>query len=220
MKMRMNNGQRKEMSCSWLLVGKTHFCENSARDQYCASHAFKIRKGVIIPQPCKGCGRGTKSRVQLCVQCGQDIHRRVLNLLTGRWISPNRKLFQKLIREGYRYANRLSDYLEDIGTICVGEFELDPLADFYYPALIPPLSILASRADIREEFAISVESVVEGITWDREETKAWRDDILKKFLHHPDLVFSRYKPNALYDAFTRTDVLEPEHVLALTRLLG
>jgi len=59
-----------------------------------------------------------------------------------------------------------------------------------------------------------------GITWDREETKAWRDDILKKFLHHPDLVFSRYKPNALYDAFTRTDVLEPEHVIALTRLLG
>src|SRR5688572_7583577 len=70
-----------------------------------------------------------------------DIHRTVLNLLTGRWISTNGKLFQKLIREGYRYANRLSDYLEDIGTICAGEFELDPLADFYYPALIPPLSI-------------------------------------------------------------------------------
>ena len=91
-----------------------------------------------------------------------DIHRRVLNLLTGRWISPNGKLFQKLIREGYRYANRLSDYLEDIGTICVGEFELDPLADFYYPALIPPLSVLAIRADIRKNFPISVKSVVVG----------------------------------------------------------
>ena len=75
MKMSMNNGQRKEMSCNWLLVGKTHFCEKLARDQYCASHAFKIRKGVIIPQPCKGCGRGTKSSVQLCVQCGQDKER-------------------------------------------------------------------------------------------------------------------------------------------------
>src|ERR1043165_5685566 len=83
-----------------------------------------------------------------------DIHRTVLNLLTGRWISPNGKLFQKLIREGYRYANRLSDYLEDIGTICAGEFELDPLADFYYPALIPPLSILASRSDIHKNFPI------------------------------------------------------------------
>ena len=91
-----------------------------------------------------------------------DIHRTVLNLLTGRWISPNGKLFQKLIREGYRYANRLSDYLEDIGTICAGEFELDPLADFYYPALILPLSVLAIRADIYEKFIISVESAVMG----------------------------------------------------------
>ena len=91
-----------------------------------------------------------------------DIHRTVLNLLTGRWISLNGKLFQKLICEGYRYANRLSDYLEDIGTICVGDFELDPLADFYYPALILPLSILASRSDIHKNFPITVDSAVEG----------------------------------------------------------
>ncbi|GET03836.1 hypothetical protein GLOIN_2v1709137 [Rhizophagus clarus] len=208
MKMSMNNGQRKEMPCNWLLVGETRFCKNSTRDQYCASHAFKIRKGVIIPQPCKGCGRGTKSSVQLCVQCGQesDIHRTVLNLLTGRWISPNGKLFQKMIREGYRYTNRLSDYLEDIGAICVGDFELDPLADFYYPALIPPLSILA---DIHKNFPITVDSAVEEITWEREETKAWSNDILVKFLHHPNLVPSKYRPNSLYDAFTKTSVLGP-----------
>ncbi|PKK58477.1 hypothetical protein RhiirC2_857771, partial [Rhizophagus irregularis] len=53
------------------LIGETRFCKNLTRDQYCASHTFKIRKGVIISQPCKGCGRGTKSSVQLCVQCGQ-----------------------------------------------------------------------------------------------------------------------------------------------------
>ena len=91
-----------------------------------------------------------------------DVEKTVLNILTGRWIDPNRKLFQKLIREGYKYADRLSDYLEDIGTIYVGEFELDPLVDFYHPALIPPLSILASRADIRKNFPISVESAVMG----------------------------------------------------------
>ncbi|GET60124.1 hypothetical protein GLOIN_2v1611483 [Rhizophagus irregularis DAOM 181602=DAOM 197198] len=250
--MSMNNGQRKEISCNWLLVKKTHFCEKSAQDQYCAFHAFKIRKGVIIPQPCKGCERGTKSSVQLCVQCGQesDIHRTVLNLLTGRWISLNGKLFQKLICEGYRYANRLSDYLEDIGTICVGDFELDPLADFYYSALIPPLSILASRSDIHKNFPITVDSAVEGgmslfilkknkrsslqnlmemnysnlftlveITWEREETKAWSNDILVKFLHHPNLGPSKYRPNSLYDAFTKTSVLGSEYILALARAL-
>ena len=178
-----------------------------------------------------------------------DIHRTVLNLLTGRWISPDGKLFQKLIREGYRYANRLSDYLEDIGTMHVGEFELDPLVDFYYPALIPPLSILASRADIHKNFSITVDSAVESrmslfileknkrsllqnlmemnysnlstlieITWEREETKAWRNDILVKFLHHPNLVPSKYRPNSLYDAFTKTSVLGPEHILALSRI--
>jgi len=67
-----------------------------------------------------------------------------------------------LIRKGYKYVDRLSDYLEDIGIIYVGEFELDPLADFYHPALIPPLSILTSRADIRKNFPISVESAVVG----------------------------------------------------------
>ena len=179
-----------------------------------------------------------------------DIHRTVLNLLTGRWISLNGKLFQKLICEGYRYANRLSDYLEDIGTICVGEFELDPLADFYYSALIPPLSILASRSDIHKNFPITVDSAVEGgmslftlkknkrsllqnlmemnysnlstlveITWEREETKAWSNDILVKFLHHPNLVPSKYRPNSLYDAFTKTSVLGSEHILALARAL-
>jgi hypothetical protein len=45
-----------------------------------------------------------------------DAEKTVLNILTGRWIDPNGKLFQKLIHEGYKYADRLLDYLEDIGT--------------------------------------------------------------------------------------------------------
>ncbi|GBB87529.1 hypothetical protein RclHR1_00140033 [Rhizophagus clarus] len=135
-------------------------------------------------------------------------------------IKTNGKLFQKLIHKGYRCANRLLDYLENIGTISVGEFELDPLADFYHPALIPPLSTLAERVDIRKKFIISMESVVMGgvslftleknkcsslqnliqknyssdnlsilieITWEREEMKTWRDDLLVKFLYHSNL---------------------------------
>ena len=128
---------------------------------------------------------------------------------------------------------------------------MDPLVDFYHPALIPPLSILANRADIRKNFPISVESAIMrgaslfsleknkrpalqnliqmnysidnlttliGITWEQEEMKTWRNDALMKFLHHPDLVLSKYKPNALYDAFTKTDVLEAGHILALARM--
>ncbi|CAG8495862.1 1818_t:CDS:2 [Diversispora eburnea] len=158
--------------------------------------------------------------VSLDMLTSNTIHA-ILNLLTGRWIDPNGKLLQKLIREGYKYADKLSDYLEDIETMYIGEFALDPLADFYYPALIPPLSILASRSDIRKKFPISVESAVVrlftlekkindppiqsnyssdnlsaliGITWERGETKAWRNNVLMKFLHHPNLAPSEHRP--------------------------
>ncbi|KAF0525720.1 hypothetical protein F8M41_014358 [Gigaspora margarita] len=139
---------------------------------------------------------------------------------------------------------------EDIGTIYDGDFELDPLVRFFHPALIPPLSILANRSDIREKFLISVESAVEGgislftleknkrsllqnliqmnyssanltiligIIWKEEEVKAWRNDVLIKFLHHPNLAPSKHRPGALYDAFIKMNVLGPEHMLALAQ---
>ncbi|CAG8606974.1 2566_t:CDS:2 [Gigaspora margarita] len=154
------------------------------------------------------------------------------------------------MQAGYKYIDRLSDYLEDIGTMYVREFELDPLADFYYLALIPPLSVLAIRADICEKFIISVKSAVMGemslftleknkqsllqnliqmnysidnlttlieITWKQEEIKTWRNDVLMKLLHHSNLAPSKYRPGALYDAFTKTSVLGPKHILALAR---
>jgi hypothetical protein len=54
-----------------------------------------------------------------------------------------------------------------------------------------------------------------GITWKHKETKAWKNDMLMKFLHHSDLSPSKHRLGALYDAFTKTSVLGPEHILAL-----
>ncbi|CAG8831388.1 45645_t:CDS:2, partial [Gigaspora margarita] len=160
----------------------------------------------------------------------------VLNTVTGQWISSNGKLFQKLIREGFIYTDKLSDYIEDIWS--------HNKSNFPHPALIPPLSILA-RPGICRRFLISVESAVKGgislftqeknkqsslqnliqmnyfnenltillkFSWEDKETKAWRDIILMKFLNQPNLVFSKYKLNTLYDAFIETNVLEPEHL--------
>jgi hypothetical protein len=56
------------------------------------------------------------------------------------------------------------------------------------------------------------------ITWEREETKVWRNDVLMKFLHHPNLVPSKYRPGVLYDAFTKVSILEPKYILALARM--
>ncbi|CAG8814570.1 10630_t:CDS:1, partial [Gigaspora rosea] len=43
---------------------------------------------------------------------------------------------------------------------------------------------------------------------------AWRNDILMKFLHHPNLALLKQRPGALYDAFVKANVLGPEHILA------
>ncbi|GBC10292.1 hypothetical protein RclHR1_00950029 [Rhizophagus clarus] len=55
------------------------------------------------------------------------------------------------------------------------------------------------------------------LCWEREETKAYRNNVLMKFLHHPNLAPSKYRPSALYDAFTKTNALGPEGILALAR---
>jgi hypothetical protein len=61
-------------------------------------------------------------------------------------------------------------------------------------------------------------STLIGISWEHKETKAWRNDILIKLLYHPNLTPSRYRPGALYDALIKTDVLGPEHIIALARI--
>ncbi|RGB23809.1 hypothetical protein C1646_773981 [Rhizophagus diaphanus] len=55
------------------------------------------------------------------------------------------------------------------------------------------------------------------LCWEHKETKAWRNNILMKFLHHPNLAPLKYRPSALYDAFTKTDALGLEQILALAR---
>ena len=57
------------------------------------------------------------------------------------------------------------------------------------------------------------------LCWEREEMKAWRNNVLMKFLYHPNLASSKHRPSALYDAFTKTNALGPEHILALARIL-
>ncbi|PKK43405.1 hypothetical protein RhiirC2_804284 [Rhizophagus irregularis] len=55
------------------------------------------------------------------------------------------------------------------------------------------------------------------LCWERKEMKTWRNNVLMKFLHHPNLAPSKYRPNSLYDAFTKTNALGLEQILALVR---
>ena len=59
------------MPCHWLVKGTKKFCTRSIKNEFCANHAFAIRNGSSPPLPCRNCGNGTNSLVQLCIPCGQ-----------------------------------------------------------------------------------------------------------------------------------------------------
>ncbi|GES81245.1 hypothetical protein GLOIN_2v1765343 [Rhizophagus clarus] len=126
-----------------------------------------------------------------------EAHKKIYNPKSNRMIIINGPAYRKLLCDGYMYwrEERL---------------------------LIPPLHespILRSLLQILlkvnwRDFTLCQ---LLKLCWEREETKAWRNNVLMKFLHHPNLAPSKYRPGALYDAFIKTDVLGPEHILALAR---
>ncbi|CAJ0627398.1 2348_t:CDS:2, partial [Entrophospora sp. SA101] len=84
---------------------------------------------------------------------------KVLNLLTARMINLNGPTFRKLIRNGYRYVNDLSNYSEIFEHI---DYDYPEHTSFLFniwkPAIIPPLDILQSRPDIYRKYLVTVES--------------------------------------------------------------
>ena len=84
---------------------------------------------------------------------------KVLNLLTGRLIDPNGPTFRKLIRNGYRRVNDLSNYSEI--SECI-DYDCPEHTAFLFniwrPALIPPPDILQNRPDIYRKYLINIES--------------------------------------------------------------
>ncbi|CAG8492972.1 20119_t:CDS:2, partial [Racocetra persica] len=163
------------MPCNWLLVEDTKLCKNPAKGQYCATHIFKIRKGIIILQPCKGYGREIKSSLQLCVPCSQ----------------------------GYKYARDLMHYLEDILPIDLDEYA--QREDICRRCPITMLSIVErgmSLFTIERNGKMSLDNLIEmnyfslsallEMCWDNNKARKWKSVILVKFLHHPNLISSKY----------------------------
>ncbi|GES93090.1 hypothetical protein GLOIN_2v1685036 [Rhizophagus clarus] len=71
---------------------------------------------------------------------------------------------------------------------------------------------------IQMNYSIDNLTMLIGITWEQEEMKTWRNDVLMKFLHHSNLAPSKHRLGVLYDAFTKTNVLGLGHILALARM--
>ena len=84
---------------------------------------------------------------------------KVLNLLSDRQINLNGSTFRKLICNGYRYVNDLSNYSEisdHIDYDCPDHISC--LRKLCNSAIIPPPDILQNRPDIYCKYLISIES--------------------------------------------------------------
>ncbi len=58
--------------CAWQNVGEMKICGERCIQEYCKVHLARIRKGRKIPVPCRSCGCGVQSEIQLCRNCGRD----------------------------------------------------------------------------------------------------------------------------------------------------
>ena len=84
-------------ACEWLVVHKLENCGNRCRGRLCGVHLAQLRKKPgTEPRPCRVCGRGTKSKSQLCGKvCGQDRVQKAL-----RWAETRAKrLFPGVMNE-------------------------------------------------------------------------------------------------------------------------
>ncbi|PKK72701.1 hypothetical protein RhiirC2_776912 [Rhizophagus irregularis] len=127
----------------------------------------------------------------------EPVHKKIYNPKTNRMIIINGPVYRKLLLEGYMYW---------------GEERL----------LIPPLHELPILRRYLSFISYRIWNIVSKrslLAVEREETKAWRSEVLMKFLHHPNLAQSKHRPGALYDAFTKMNALGLEQILALARAL-
>ncbi|RHZ51001.1 hypothetical protein Glove_486g4 [Diversispora epigaea] len=172
-----------------------------------------------------------------------DTPEEVLNLSTNRWIKKNGKLFQKLFNLSHYLEDIPPIDIDEYSTIYLSadffhSALIPPLSILArrrdicrrYPISVGTaveggmsLFVIEKNGKTSLENLIVMDYsglyVLLEMCWGDNETREWQDNILMKFLHCPNLMTSKYRPNALYDAFSKADVLGPEHILAIARML-
>ena len=63
---------RGQNCCSWLKIGDRVQCGKSCLGVYCKVHLAAIRKKGRVSVPCRCCGKGVLSQIQICRACGRD----------------------------------------------------------------------------------------------------------------------------------------------------
>ncbi|RIA91211.1 hypothetical protein C1645_822368 [Glomus cerebriforme] len=159
-------------------------------------------------------------------QSADEAHEKIYNPKTNRMIIINGSAYRKLIHDGYMH------WREE--RILIPPLHEMSILRRYFSFISYRIWAIASEKSLLTVIneKISLLQILLKVNWrdftlcqllklcwEHKETKAWRNNILMKFLHHPNLAPSKHRPSALYDAFTKTNALRPEQILALARAL-
>ena len=157
-------------------------------------------------------------------QLADETHEKIYNPKSNRMIVINGPVYRKLLCDGYMH------WREE--RLLIPPLHESPILRRYLSFISYRIWAIASEksllAVVNEKISL-LQILLQAnwhnftlcqllkLCWEHEEMKAWRNNILMKFLYHPNLAPSKYRPGALCDAFIKTDVLGPEHILALAR---
>ena len=152
----------------------------------------------------------------------EPAHKKIYNPKSSRMIVINGPVYRKLLLEGYIHWREERLLIPPLHELPILRRYLSFIS-YHIWGIISERSLLAVINEKISLLQILLKTNWHNFTlcqllklcWEREEMKAWRNNVLMKFLHHPNLAPSKYRPSALYDAFTKTNVLELEHILAL-----
>jgi hypothetical protein len=156
----------------------------------------------------------------------EPVHKKIYNPKTNRMIIINGPVYRKLLLEGYMYWGEERLLIPPLHELPILRRYLSFIS-YRIWSIVSERSLLAVVNEKISLLQILLQANWHDFTlcqllklcWEREDTKAWRNNVLMKFLHHPNLAPSKYRPNSLYDAFTKTNALGPEQILALARAL-
>src|SRR5436190_2393647 len=150
--------------------------------------------------------------------------KKIYNPKTNRMIIINGSVYRKLLHDGYMHwkEERLLILLLHESPILIRYLSF---ISYRIWGIVSERSLLAVVNEKISLLEILLQANWHNFTlcqllklcWGHEETKAWRNNVLMKFIYHLNLASSKYRPSALYDVFTKTNILESEHILALAR---
>ncbi|CAG8544650.1 16254_t:CDS:1 [Gigaspora rosea] len=150
--------------------------------------------------------------------------KKIFNPKTYRMIIINGSVYNKMLREGYMHWKEEGLLIPPFNEMPILREYLSFISNkITYGPEKSLLMLINGKVSLLQillkVYNDSATNQLLKINWNSKKTQEWRSNVLMKFSHHPNLAPSKYRTGALYNAFTKANVLGPKHILALAQAL-